>query len=54
VKSSQPLTIWLAGIAVLVVLLVVGGAFDRPAVFVIAAVAAVALVAGFLFARRPR
>ena len=45
---------WLAGIAVLVALLAVGGAFHRPVVFAVVGVAVVAFAASFLFFRRAR
>jgi hypothetical protein len=51
---TQPLVVWLVGIALLVALLVVGGAVHEPVVFVVAGVAAVALVASYLFFSRSR
>ncbi len=53
-RSPRPLVIWLVGIAVLIVLLAVGGAFHRPVVFIIGGVAIVAFSASFLFFRRAR
>ena len=50
----RPLVFWLAGIAALIAVLVVGGAFQRPVVFAIAAVAVVAFFASFLLFSRAR
>jgi len=50
----RPLVFWLAGIALLIAVLVVGGGFQRPVVFAVAAVAVVAFFASFLLFSRAR
>ena len=48
----KPIVAWLTGIVALGVLLLVLGGFKRPVVFAVTGVMVVALLVGFIFARR--
>jgi hypothetical protein len=54
VQRPPPLALVLGGVIALVVVLAVSGAFHRPGVFLLVAVLVVALIVGFVLARRPR